>query len=635
MSAFLIQSLNGLASAASLFLVAAGLSLIFGVTRVVNFAHGSFYMLGVYIALTVAEGVGGGQGFALGILAATLTLGVVGAVTEVTLLRRLYAAPELLQLIATFALVLVLKDVTLAIWGAEDRLGPRAPGTLGGSVELLGRRVPVWDLCLIGLGMAMLGLLHALTTRTRFGLLVRAATEDREMASALGIDERRLFTAVFALGSALAGLGGALQLPREPASLALDLALIADVFVVVVIGGLGSIPGAFLAAVLVSLVKAWCIALGETTLFGFTFEASKLTLVAEFLVMAAVLLVRPHGLFGRPLRHGTASRETLFEPRVLPAMSSPTVLTLLVAVALVAALPVMLDDYAAVLATDIVVFALFAASLGLVIGAGGMGSFGHAAYFGLGAYGSALAMQAGWSFAPAVAAGLLAATVAAAAFGGLAVRLTGTYMAMLTLAFAQIVWSVVFQWDAVTGGSNGLTGVWPPEALSERNRYYLFAFALCGGGLLLLCWLAYTPFGHALRAVRDARVKAEAIGLPARRLQWAAFTLAGALAGLAGAVYAFSKGSISPDVLSIPRSVDALVMVLLGGLNTLTGPILGAAVFTWLSDTLARATDYWRAALGVTMLAIVLAAPYGIVGTLAAWRARRTALAPVSEEAPR
>lgn len=623
MTAFLIQSLNGLASAASLFLVAAGLTLIFGVTRIVNFAHGSFYMLGVYVALSVAEGVAGAAGYWAGLAAAALVVALVGVAIETTILRRIYAAPELLQLTATFALVLILKDVALAIWGPEDRLGPRAPGVLSGAVDVGGRAFPVWDVCLIAIGVAMLGLLTWLTRRTRFGLLVRAATEDREMAAALGVNERWLFTGVFALGSALAGLAGALQLPREPASLALDLALIADVFVVVVIGGLGSIPGAFVAAVLVSLVKAWCVALGQVSVGALSLDLTKLTLVAEFLVMAAVLLVRPNGLFGRPLRHASVDREALYELR--PAPSARVLTGLAAALAAVAVLPVVLDDYSAVLATDVAAFALFAASLAFIIGPGGMGSFGHAAYFGLGAYGAALASQAGWPFGAALAAGLALAALAAALFGALSVRLSGTYMAMLTLAFAQIVWSVVFQWDAVTGGSNGLTGVWPPEALTDRNRFYLFALALCVAGVLALAWLNLTPFGHALRAVRDARVKAEAIGLAATRLQWAAFTVGGTFAGLAGAVYAFSKGSISPDVLAIPRSVDALVMVLLGGLNTLFGPVLGAALFTWLADVLARTTEYWRAALGLAILAVVLIAPRGIMGTCGAWCARRAA----------
>lgn len=618
MTAFLVQTLNGFASAASLFLVAVGLSLIFGVTRIVNFAHGSFYMLGVYIAYSVATTYAGALGFWGGVLVAGLIVAAIGVVVEVLVLRRIYSSPELLQLIATFALVLIIKDAALYIWGPEDLLGPRAPGFTG-AVEIFGRAFPTYDLLLIALGVAMLVGLTVLTKKTRFGLLLRAATEDREMTDALGVNQKLLFTAVFALGSFLAGIGGALQLPREPATLTMDLNIIADVFVVVVIGGLGSLHGAFVAAVIISLVKAYCIGLGSQTLFGIEFEFSKLTLVAEFIVMALVLVFKPNGLFGKPLTHAHAT-DTVEAPLGKP--SNVQLGALLVGLLLLAGMPFVFDDYTSVLATDIVIFALFAASLGLIIGTAGLGSFGHAAYFGLGAYGAALAATAGFGFVTSLALGALLSLIAAIVFGWFCVRLSGTYMAMLTLAFAQIVWSIVFQWDAVTGGSNGIVGVWPPEMLSNRDYFYWTTLAICGAGVLLCWWIVYTPFGYALRASRDSAVKALAIGLSVKRLQWAGFALAGALAGVAGAVYAFSKGSISPDVSAIPRSVDALVMVLLGGINTLLGPVVGAAVFTYLNDSLARATDYWRAVLGAVILLLVMVFPLGIVGSIKALLAR-------------
>ncbi len=616
LSSFLIQTLNGLASASSLFLVAVGLSLIFGVTRIVNFAHGSFYMLGVYVAYSVATTVGGGLGFWGGVLVAGLAVAVVGLVAEFLILRRIYDAPELLQLIATFGLVLIIKDVALAIWGPEDLLGPRAPG-FRDAIDIFGKAFPTYDLLLIVLGVAMLISLTALLKKTRFGLLLRAATQDREMTDALGVNQKLLFTAVFALGSFLAGIGGALQLPREPANLAMDLTIIADVFVVVVVGGLGSLPGAFVAAIIISLVKAYCIGLGAVTLFGVDFEFSKFTLVAEFIVMALVLVFKPNGLFGKPITH---SRSASVAQTLVRLPSRTSLIAAAAGVLAMLFLPVLLSgEYPLVLAIDMMVFALFAASLGLIIGPGGMGSFGHAAYFGLGAYGAALAVKLGGGMLVAMGSGVVLASVGALLFGWFSVRLSGTYMAMLTLAFAQITWSIVFQWDAVTGGSNGLVGIWPPEWLSARQDFYWFTLAVCGGGLLLCAWLVQTPFGYSLRASRDSSVKARAIGLSPARLQWAGFTLAGALAGVAGVVYAFSKGSISPEVLSIPRSVDALVMVLLGGINTLLGPIVGAAAFTWLQDTLARSTEYWRGALGAIILLLVLLFPRGIVGTIGPW----------------
>ncbi|HEV7335649.1 MAG TPA: branched-chain amino acid ABC transporter permease, partial [Bosea sp. (in: a-proteobacteria)] len=218
------QTLNGLASASSLFLVACGLSIIFGVTRIVNFAHGSFYMLGAYLAFTLVSYFGGSEalGFWGGVVLAALIIAVIGALVEITILRRIYQAPELFQLLATFGLVLMVQDIALAIWGAEDKLGPRAPG-FKSFVVLMGSRFPTYELFLIVVGPIMLGLLWFLFQKTRWGTLVRAATQDREMVGALGVNQRLLFTSVFAFGAGLAGLGGALQLPREAVNLHMDL----------------------------------------------------------------------------------------------------------------------------------------------------------------------------------------------------------------------------------------------------------------------------------------------------------------------------------------------------------------------------------------------------------------------------
>src|SRR5947207_461250 len=297
--ALLFQALNGLASASGLFFVGAGLSLIFGVSRIVNIAHGSLYMLGIYIAYSIATKVGGGLGFWGSLLLAPLLVAAIGALIEVALLRRIYQAPELFQLLATFAVLLVINDATLWIWGNEDLFGPRAPG-LRGSVEILDRRFPSYDLFLIAAGPLVLLGLHLLLAKTRFGRLIRAATQDREMVGALGVNQALLFTAVFACGSALAALGGALQLAREPANLAMDLVVLGDAFVVVVVGGMGSITGAYLAAVIIAEIKALCIGIGVVHFGGLTVNFSKLTLVAEFVVMAVVLIARPYGLLGRP-----------------------------------------------------------------------------------------------------------------------------------------------------------------------------------------------------------------------------------------------------------------------------------------------------------------------------------------------
>jgi branched-chain amino acid transport system permease protein len=612
-SAFLVQLLNGLAGASSLFLVAAGLSLIFGVTRIVNFAHGSFFMLGVYLAVTLTDKLGAGIGFWPSVLLAALAVGLIGALVEVLLLRRIYQAPELFQLLATFALVLVIKDAALWLWGAEDLLGPRAPG-LSGSIEILGRRFPTYDLLLIVIGPAVLGLLTLLLTRTRWGTLVRAATQDREMVGALGVNQAGLFTGVFALGALLAGLGGALQVPREPASLNLDLTTIGDAFVVVVVGGMGSIPGAYVAALLIAEIKALCIGIGTVQWFGIDFSFSKLTLVVEFLVMAVVLVVRPWGLMGRP--QGVSRNAAAVEAPLRPTdqrLKTAGLMLLIVLLALPwwgAGMP-----YATVLAIDLLTAALFAASLHFIMGPAGMHSFGHAAYFGLGAYAAALlVLKLKLPMELALIVAPLAAGLGALVVGWFSVRLTGVYLAMLTLAFAQIVWSVTFQWDEFTGGSNGLTGVWPAPWLSDKSAYYALVLVMVVLGAWALRRIVFSPFGYAMRAGRDSPLRADAIGIDVKRVQWMAFVIAALFAGLAGALYAFSKGSISPDSMGVGKSVDGLVMVLLGGVQTLAGPWVGAITFTWLQDSIARNTEYWRALLGGVILLLVLAFPMGLAG---------------------
>ncbi len=613
LSAFLVQLLNGLASASSLFLVAAGLSLIFGVTRTVNFAHGSFYMLGMYVAWSISQWLGADIGFWPSLPIAAAVVGVLGALVELLVLRRIYRAPELFQLLATFALVLILKDTALWLWGPEDLLGPRAPG-LAGAVTILGRSFPSYDLFLILVGPLVLGLVWLLLHRTRWGTLVRAATQDRAMLSALGVNQAWLFTAVFALGSMLAGLGGALQLPREPASLGLDMITIGEAFVVVVVGGMGSLGGAYLAALLIGIVKALCVGLGTVQFAGVAVSFSSLTLVAEFLVMAVVLVVRPWGLLGR--QQAAVRRASSAEPPLRPAGTAYAFGAVALMVVL-AALPLLTHDapYTTVLAVDLLTAALFAASLHFLMGPGGMASFGHAAYFGLGAYGAALLRRLlDWPMEASLMAAPLVAGLGALVFGWFCVRLSGVYLAMLSLAFAQIAWSVVHQWDAVTGGSNGLTGVWPAPWLADKQAYYHLTLVLVVAAVLLLRRVVFSPFGLALRASRDSPLRAAAIGIHVQRVQWAGFVLAGLMAGLAGALYAFSKGSISPDALGISRSIDGLVMVLLGGIQTLSGPLMGAVSFTWLQDNVARSTEYWRALLGVIVLVLVLVFPNGIAG---------------------
>lgn len=604
------QFATGLASASSLFLAACGLSIIFGVTRIVNFSHGAFYMLGAYVAVTVTERFSGGIGFWGGIVLASLLVAAIGALVEMTLLRRIYAAHELLQLLLTFGVTLVVEDLVVLIWGPSDLLGPRAPG-LNGAFDLLGQPFPSYDLLLIAVGPLTLIVIELLLRRTRWGVLVRAATQDREMVAALGVNQQWLFTGVFALGIFLAAFGAALELPRQAASHAMDLQVITEVLVVVVIGGLGNVLGTFLAAIIVSELNAFGILV-----------LPKISIILVFLVMALVLIVRPRGLLGRA-EAATRAASGLQVVRWRPLRSRER-LFVIAGVAAAALLPLIAGDYALTVASEVLIFMLFAASLQLLVGAGGLVSFGHAAYFGLGAYGAALVLkQFGLPMAAALPAGALLGLLGALVFGWFSVRLSGIYFAMLTLAFAQIVWSVAFQWTEVTGGDNGLIGIWPSGWVATAAHFYWLTLALVAAGIALLRVILFSPFGYALRALRDSELRAAAIGLSRHHIQWLAFAAAGLFAALGGALYAFLKGSVFPDDLGIPLSIDGLAMVLLGGVGTVAGGIVGAAIYKSLSIWVISHTDYSKLVLGLLIVVLVSVFPHGILGVFSNWRSER------------
>lgn len=612
MAFYVAQFLTGLASAASLFLVASGLSIIFGVTRIVNFAHGAFYMLGAYVAFTLTEYFSGAIGFWGGIVAAAVIVALIGVLVEMVLLRRIYHSPELFQLLATFGLTLMVEDLVIVIWGPSDQLGRRAPG-LKGAVDFFGQSIPSYDLFLIVLSPVALGILWLLFQRTRWGVLVRAATQDRDMVAALGVNQKWLFTSVFAVGVFLAALGGALQIPRDAVDHALDLRIIVDVFVVVVIGGLGSIVGAFVAAVLVSELNAFGILIFP-----------KISIILVFLVMAAVLIVRPWGLFGK--QEAPARRTPGLTVNPWRPLTPNERLAALAALLIALALPLVGGNYLLTVGAEVAIFVIFAASLHFLMAVGGLASFGHAAYFGLGAYGVALlAKMAGLPMIVCLLLGPLLGCLGAAVFGFFAVQLSGVYFAMLTLAFAQIVWSIAFQWVSVTGGDNGILGVWPEQWASSPSHFYWLAVGVAALVVVGLRIAVFSPFGYALRATRNSPLRTEAIGINGKRIQWTAFVIAGTAAGVGGALFAYLKGSVFPDTLGISLSVDALVMVLLGGVETVSGAVVGAIVYKALNIWLVSQTDLSKLVLGAFIVLIVVAFPKGIVGTLEAIRNRRRA----------
>jgi branched-chain amino acid transport system permease protein len=285
------QFLGGLTTAMFLFLIASGLSLVFGVMRVLNFAHGSFYMIGAYLAWQMVQWLTPAlNSFWLAALAAALGVALLGGIVERFLLRFLYGREELYQLLFTYALVLILGDAVKATWGTQQ-LSVSRPPALAWSLELFGTALPAYNLFIILIGPVIAVAVWLALTRSAAGRLVRAAVLDREMLGALGANVGLIYTGMFVLSSFLAGLSGALVTPIQSIVPGMDVSIIVDAFIVVVIGGLGSFWGTFWGSVIYGQVLSF----GILILPGFS-------LFSVFALMAVILIVRPWGLFGRPLR---------------------------------------------------------------------------------------------------------------------------------------------------------------------------------------------------------------------------------------------------------------------------------------------------------------------------------------------
>lgn len=609
MDIVLAQLLNGLVYGMLLFLSAAGLSLIFGLMNVVSLAHGSFFMLGAYIALSVTRQT---HNFWLAMVAAPLLAVAIGLLVERLFMRRLYRRGHLDQVLLTFGFTFVFFDLVRWIWGSDIRR-LAAPDALQGSIEIAGGVFSTYRIFLLCLGIAIALTLWLVMERSRLGAMVRAGVDDSAMAAGLGANIPLLFTGVFGAGVALAALGGVAAGPVLGLYPGMDGDILIPSFIVIVIGGMGSLRGAFVGSLLVGVADA----------FGKAWLPS-LSLFLIYLLMALFLLVRPQGLFG--IQGGVPPAGMVVAPQ--PAFDRPRLARtagLLVLLAL-ALFPLLVPDYHRTLVSEIFVFAIFAMSLDLVLGYTGLPSFGHAGFFGLGAYvvivlGALFGLN-GWL---GLLAAILITTIVAALIGFFCVRTSGITFLMLTLAFSQLLYSIAFKWRDVTGGSDGIGIAQRPDLLglsldSPLVLYYLTfgAFVLVW---LMLRHLVAAPLGRSLVGIRENESRMHAIGYATGRYKLLAFTIGGALAGLAGGLYALFNGFVSPEALHWSASGDVLIMAMLGGAGTLIGPVIGAAVFLLMKNLVSSWSEHWMLIVGSVFIACVMFFPGGIWGVI---RARMT-----------
>jgi branched-chain amino acid transport system permease protein len=672
------QLLNGLTIGVVYVLLAAGLSIVFGVMDVINFAHGELYALGAYFAFSVLTAAGDPNAFWVALLLAPAAVAVVGAGVERLTIRPLYGRNPLYHILLTFGLVLILKDVVEFVWGPGNKSYPVTPGVLQGQVAVAGFDFPRYSLFVIAVGSLMAaGTWYALNN-TRVGLVVRAGAQDREMVRHLGIEVDRYYTLVFAFGAALAGLAGVVLAGRNGLEVAMGDSVIIPAFVIVVLGGLGSFRGAVVGGLVVGVVQTLTRSGVVAEVFApvpVLGELAALLPALEGLVvfglMIAVLLFRPRGLFGNPEWQSSEGEGDLLVgggDALGPVWRRRLALG---AVALLVVAPfgvgLAYDGFVVYsLLVSILVWALFAVSLDLVMGYAGLVSLGHVLFYGVGAYGTVLAadgrvtdlvaavpavgspLAAGLGalgYADSLPLALLTGVAVAAAVawvvGYLSIRVAGVYFAMITLGFAELFRQLVVKLPASWAGStDGLYGaelsysvagvslgevgevvlvegvaVGPVVLAREVRLLYFVVLAGVVGGYLLARRVIEAPFGGVLTAIRESEARAQFLGYDVVAHKRRVFVLSGALAALAGGLQAVTGlvVGVGPSLLHWINSGEVIVMTVLGGMGTLYGPILGAAVFRGGQELLSTHTGQWRALLGLVFVLFVVFLPRGIV----------------------
>jgi branched-chain amino acid transport system permease protein len=615
MEFFLEQLLNGFVYGILLFLTAAGLSLIFGLMNVVSLAHGSFFMLGGYVGFALFRLT---NNFWLSFLLAPVPIAIIGIAMEMVFLRPLYRRGHLDQVLLTFGFTFIFFDAVQTIWGRDVQALPPPLG-LDGVVELGAAVFSSYRLFLIALGIGIAVLLWLFLDRSRLGAMVRAGVDDAAMAGGLGCNIPALFTAIFGAGVALAALGGVAAGPIFGMYPGEDAEILIPAFIVIVVGGMGSLRGAFIGSLLI----------GEADTFGKAY-VPELALFLIYLVMAVVLLARPQGLFG--IKHPPAPAPQAGAPEV-PLESRGAQLAGLLVIAALVLYPFMVADYQRALVTELFIFGIFAMSLDLLLGFTGLMSLGHAGFFGLGAYvvivmGAMFGLNA-WL---GVLLGIGVAAFAAFVIGYFCVRTSGIPFLMLTLAFSQLIYSIALKWRGVTGGSDGI-GI--PEKpgflgfdLSHSLPMYFMVLAFFVLCFLALRRLVASSLGRVFVGIRENESRMLAIGYATRRYKLASFTIGGAFAGFAGGLYAIFNGFISPDAVYWSASGDILIMVMLGGAGTLVGPVFGAAAFLLMKNLVSTYSEHWLLIIGVIFVACVLFFPGGI------WSIVRQARLGARTEAP-
>jgi len=632
--AFVSAVLNGVTLAGLYFLVASGFTLVFGLMRNVNLAHGSLYLLGAYVGYNAAAWTGN---WFFGVVAGAVALGIVGALLQVFVFQRL-AGDELRQTLVTIGISIVAADLMLAVWGGKTYQFT-IPSFFDGAVatpivtaiksngQIVTLRYPLYRLVVLAASLIIGVSLWLALNRTKFGAMIRAGVDDRAMLSTVGVNVRLLFVGVFAIGGFLAGLSGVIGGSALSIAPGEDVRYLLASLVVVIVGGMGSVVGAAIGALLVGLAEQ--LGLVYLPTYG---------IVLTFVIMVVTLALRPQGIMGN-------ARLRLADPVRPPAPGdviatelTPATAVLGVACALapLAATPFVLFQIGA----QSLILGMIALSLMVLAGYGGMVSMAQLTVAGVAGYAVAIlgsnsagALALNWPWQVYAPLAILIGAIASALIGAIAVRTAGIYTIMITLATGAAFFYLAQQNYSLFNGHSGFRGVAPPDAFGIAWRspvpFYYLCLAAAALSYCAVVYAARSTFGLSLMASRDNARRARAVGHDVTVLRVVAFFLAGLIAGLAGVLYVWFNGRISPGTVSVNEAVGILVIAVIGGIRHPIGPFLGAVLYVLLKTFAIDlvGADRFNSLIGAIFLIVVFVSPDGILGL---WRR----LAPVLAQRP-
>jgi branched-chain amino acid transport system permease protein len=611
MKLFLLTFLNGLTLAALYFLVASGFTLVFGLMRNINLAHGSLYLLGAYVGYSAGDLT---ESWFVAIVAGTLATMVIGLLMQIMIFRRM-EGQELRQTLITIGISIILADVMLAIWGGGTyQFEP--PEWLYGVVKLpLVQGYAKYRLVVLLISIVIGVGLWLFLARTRVGMMIRAGVDDRAMLLASGINVQRVFAITFAIGAGLVGFAGVVGGTALSIAPGEDTRYLLASLIVVIVGGMGSVPGAAVGAILIGLAEQFGLAYSPT--YG---------VVYTFVIMVAVLAFRPQGILGRMLGDGGAAPsaaalapyDRLRLRRILPYAA---------VLIFVIVYPLLVPPFWAFqIGGQALLLGVISLSLMFLGGYGGMLSLAQMTIAGIAGYmlavigSNSLKFGLMWPWWAAIPAALAIATSAAILIGTISVRTQGIYTVMITIAIAVAFFYLVQQNYALFNGHSGFAGVLPPELLGIDWRapvpFYYLCLVVAVFCFVLVLYLSRSNFGVALQGVRDNPRRMRALGFNVTAHRVAAYGVAGLIAALGGVLLVWFNSRISPGTIDTGPVFAILVIAVLGGMRHPIGPFLGAVIFVLLQnfaiDLVAR--ERFNTLIGLCFVAIVLFSPDGVLG---------------------